>query len=278
MLAQTAARLGALDSRLKHGPEGWRHRLALLEASELSWQAGRRVTPDRLGLWHSLRLHHAGTDTAHLQQAGWAYRRLTSAMDPREDLLRFLDRQESDALGEKAQAYAEVLNAATALHPIIRAAFAYRLWPLAGIGLPGETFEGAVIAARLGAQDGQGGALFLPVLGGGPAGLRGGDVSERVRLWLQAATDGLARALRHLDDLGAWETRARTATAHLSGRTPPRLIEVLRDWPLVTAPMAEQLTGASRAAVQRNLHIFETEGVIREVTGQGRFRLWRAAI
>ena len=41
--------------------------------------------------------------------------------------------------------------------------------------------------------------------------------------------------------------------------------------------MAEQLTGSSRAAVQRNLAWMEAQGLIREVTGQGRFRMWKAA-
>lgn len=36
-------------------------------------------------------------------------------------------------------------------------------------------------------------------------------------------------------------------------------------------------TGASRAAVQRNLAWMEARGLIREVTGRGRFRMWRAA-
>jgi len=52
---------------------------------------------------------------------------------------------------------------------------------------------------------------------------------------------------------------------------------VLTEWPLVSAPMAEALTGASRAAVQRNLAWMEARHLIREVTGQGRFRMWRVA-
>lgn len=40
-LARAAGRLGALDERLKRGPEGWRHRLALIEASDL--RAGFRA-------------------------------------------------------------------------------------------------------------------------------------------------------------------------------------------------------------------------------------------
>jgi hypothetical protein len=34
-LARVAGRLGALDERLRRGPEGWRHRLALVEAADL---------------------------------------------------------------------------------------------------------------------------------------------------------------------------------------------------------------------------------------------------
>ncbi len=85
--------------------------------------------------------------------------------------------------------------------------------------------------------------------------------------------------MRQLDRLEAWEEVAVTRTrGGLSGRTPPpRLLAALRDWPLLTAPpMAEELTGASRAAVQRNLTWFHNAGLVREVTGQGRFRVWRA--
>jgi Fe2+ or Zn2+ uptake regulation protein len=52
---------------------------------------------------------------------------------------------------------------------------------------------------------------------------------------------------------------------------------VLTEWPLLSAPMAEALTGTSRAAVQRNLTWMEERGLVREVTGQGKFRMWRTA-
>lgn len=41
---------------------------------------------------------------------------------------------------------------------------------------------------------------------------------------------------------------------------------------------AEAETGASRAAVQRNLDVLEARGLAREVTGQGRFRVWAAMV
>ena len=71
--------------------------------------------------------------------------------------------------------------------------------------------------------------------------------------------------------------RANAAMVPLSGKTPPALRAVLTEWPLVSAPMAESLTGASRAATQRNFLWMEAQGLVREVTGQGRFRMWRIA-
>ena len=49
-LARVAGRIGALDDRLRRGPKGWRHRLALMEAADLSWFVGDRIGPDRLAL------------------------------------------------------------------------------------------------------------------------------------------------------------------------------------------------------------------------------------
>jgi DNA-binding HxlR family transcriptional regulator len=80
-----------------------------------------------------------------------------------------------------------------------------------------------------------------------------------------------------LDRLESWEADVQDACADLSGRTPPQVIRVLRDWPLVSAPMLEAQTGASRAAIQRNLNRMTQMGIIREVTGQGRYRFWAAA-
>ena len=58
-LARVAGRIGALDDRLHRGPDGWRHRLALMEAADLSWCVGDRIGPDRLALWTSMRLSGA---------------------------------------------------------------------------------------------------------------------------------------------------------------------------------------------------------------------------
>ena len=47
---------------------------------------------------------------------------------------------------------------------------------------------------------------------------------------------------------------------------------------MLSAPMAEHLTGSSRAAIQRNLNWMQDHGLIDEITGHGRFRFWRAKL
>jgi len=282
-LARVAGRLGALDERLRRGPDGWRHRLALVEAAELSWHAGDRVSADRLALWVSLRLSGAQEDAAALGRTHWAVRRLTSGPGPLEDLPRFLARRdpegveaEAERFVDRADSWLAVMAQAGDLHPITRAALGYHLWRLAGLGQDGEPVEAAVTAARIAATE-HAGAFFVPLAMGGAGALRAtGSPSQRLSHWLDGLQAALLSAMRHLDEIEAWQARAAETMAALSGRTPRALRAVLTEWPVVSAPMAEALTGASRAAVQRNLAWMETHGLIREMTGQGRFRFWTA--
>ena len=282
-LARVAGRLGALDDRLRRGPEGWRHRLALIEAADLSWFVGDRIGPDRLALWISLRLSGVQDDTGALARVGWAVRRLTGGPGPEVDLSAFLDRRDAGNLGDAAEPFAyraggwlDLMAQAADLHPITRASLGFHLWSLAGLGQHGDRMESAVTAARIAAGDGRG-AVFAPVAMGGAGGLRaGGPTADRLARWLGGMETACLNAMRHLDDIEAWSTRAENKMMTLSGRSPPALRTVLTEWPLASAPMAETMTGASRAAVQRNLAWMETHGLIREVTGQGRYRMWRA--
>lgn len=280
-LAKVAGRLGALDDRLLRGPEGWRHRLALIEAADLSWFAGDRVSSDRLALWVSMRLSGAQDDPNALARVGWAVRRLTGGPEPMADLAAFLDRRDpenidgsAERLKDRAGAWLDVIAAASDLHPITRACMGFHLWSLAGLGQHGDQIEAAVTASRIAASDGSG-AVFAPLAMGGAGGLRvSGLPTERMARWLDGMSSAILTAMRTLDDIEAWTGRAENVMAQLSGRTPVALRRTFSQWPLVSAPMAESVTGASRAAVQRNLAWMEASGLIREVTGQGRYRMW----
>jgi hypothetical protein len=286
-LARVAGRLGALDDRVRRGPEGWRHRLALIEAAELSWFSGDRLTADRLALWIALRLSGVQEDAAALARVGWAVRRLTGGPGPDTGLSGFLGRHDptheaDDPYGDpftgRADSWQVLMQSGGALHPITRACMGFHLWALAGLGQQGDRLEAAVTAARIATGDGEG-AVFAPLAMGGAGGLRaGGAPPVRLARWLEGMESALLAAMRHLDQIEDWSVHAATVMAPLSGRTPALLRSALTDWPLLSAPMAEALTGASRAAVQRNLTWMEGRGLIREVTGQGRFRMWRAAV
>lgn len=284
-LARVACRLGALDDRLRRGPEGWRHRLALIEAADLSWFVGDRVGPDRLALWMSMHLSGVQDDTAGLARVGWAVRRLTGGPGPEANLVDFLDRRdpenigdETERLSDRAKGWLDLMAAACELHPITRSCLGFHVWSLAGLGQYGDRMAAAVTAARIAASEGQG-AVFAPLALGGAGGLRSaGPPAERLVRWFKGMDSAVLTAMRHLDDVEAWEEHAQSVTAVLSGRTPAALLKALTEWPFLSAPMAETLTGASRAAIQRNLRWLETRGLVREVTGQGRFRMWRAAV
>lgn len=310
-LARAAAVLGALDERLRASTEGLRQRLGLLEVTELSWHAGDRIPADRLALYHALRLSGAQTDSLALARAGWAYRRLTSGPSPvhigdaaptpampsartesperigaassSTPLDAFLGRKTApDSPEPDTQHWQTLLNAAHDMHTLTAAAMCYHAGRIiAGTtGMAGrEMIEAAVVAARMAARDTRGGLMFVPLALGGVTALQArGTVAERLTGWYTGVERSGLAALMHLDRLAEWHARVTRATSHLSGRTPPQLVQVLADWPLVSAAMAEAQTGASRAAVQRNLAMLESEGLIREVTGQGRYRFWTAAL
>jgi len=244
---------------------------------------GDRIGPDRLALWLSMRLSGVQEETAALARVGWAVRRLTGGPGPEADLSAFLDRRdpenmtdEAEPFADRAGAWLDVMAQAADLHSITRACMGFHLWSLAGLGQQGDRIEAAVTAARIAASEGKG-AVFAPLAMGGAGGLRaGGPPAERLERWLNGMETACLTVMRHLDDIEAWSARAEAEMTPLSGKTPPALRAALTEWPLVSAPMAEALTGASRAAVQRNLAWMEARGLIREVTGQGRYRMWRA--
>lgn len=227
-LARVAGRLGALDDRLRRGPEGWRHRLALLDAADLSWFVGDRVGADRLALWISLRLSGVQDDTGALARLGWAVRPLTGGPGPEDDLSGFLDRRDPETIAagaepfaDRASAWLDMMRAARVLHPITRSCMGIHLWSLAGLAQPGDRMEAAVTAGRIAANEGSG-AVFAPLAMGGAGGLRaGGAPAERLVRWLDGMEAACLTAMRHLDDIEARAARAKAATPHCRGRRRP---------------------------------------------------------
>ncbi|MEM9430368.1 MAG: hypothetical protein AAGA32_12845 [Pseudomonadota bacterium] len=261
-LARLCTAFGALDERLRRAPDGWRHRLALLEASHLSWRAGDRVAVDRLALWAAARQGGAGTDTLALQRADWARRRLSAGPGPADDLETFLGRP-ADGRREPPPE--------SDLHPVTVAARLHLQW--LGDGALLET-EASVAAARHAARAGGRGALFLP-LAGGP-GLVPHRPAPWYKAWIEAADAATHAALAELERLELWEEAAADAMSSMSGRTPRALRRAFASWPMLSVQVAASDTRASRDAIRRNIEIMAALGLVREITGQRRYRVWQA--
>jgi hypothetical protein len=308
-LARVAARLGILDERLRRGPAGWRQRLALIEAADLSWWTQDRIGLDRLSLYMALRVSTATDDAQALYRIGWTVRRLTGGPAPLTlrsgvgDIETFLDRRdrpgqgerfgdakapfrvlemaEREAFEDRAAGWLAMMDQAEDLHPVTRACMGFHLWHVAELSPVDDLLEAAVTAARvavagLAPSGSRPGAIFAPIAMGGGGGYRAiGDPPARLARWLNAMESATFSALRRLEEIEAWAAAAERRMAPLSGRTPPMLRALFASWPLVSVQMAEKLTGAHRATVQRNIDWMEKEGMVREVTGQGRYRMWR---
>lgn len=280
-LARLTQVFGELDVRLRGAAPGIRQRLALREAADLSWWTGDRLSSERLGLWVGLRIGSTEDTEQALARAGWAVRRLSGGRPPVEGLAAFLERPEQDPDHSAITDLAELLARIEPLHPVTQSTILFSAWRMIGPERARDQ-ESAVLAARHAASmsrlPGQG-ALFLPLAMTGPGAFRGqGDARRKLAAWITGAEQATLAALMELDRLTDWRRRADAATKDLSGRTPARLLDVFEGWPQITAPLAEAETGASRAAVQRNIDRLAERGLIREVTGQGRYRVWMTAV
>ena len=273
-LAALAFDAGRLAERLAGSGPGAVQRLAQDEAAALSWWTGDRIGAERLALWTSYRIGAAEEDGGAVIRTAWAARRLAAA-SPRgvraavADLLGAEGRGDLDLAEEVAAAILGVED----MSAVTQGCALFHLWRslderqehLRGL-------EAAVLGSRVA---GQGRLPFLPLaLTGFRALTASGRPEPRLRAWAQGAHGAVLAALMSLERLSGWRERAAAATADLSGRTPALLIAALAARPMLGAAEAEAETGASRAAVLRNLDLLVARGLVREVTGQGRFRIW----
>ncbi|MBL9046099.1 MAG: hypothetical protein JNK34_02130 [Tabrizicola sp.] len=282
-LAEMTFDLGRLSERVALAGPGAVKRLALAEASSLSWWSGDRVTSDRLALWLSYRIGAAEEGGQGLIRTAWVARRLAAPAQGRglaEMLAAVLGEEGRANPGLLADVVAEMASL-EGVHAVTRGAALCQLWRslderpdhLRGL-------EATVLGMRVsGPESGRGAVTFLPLtLTGFSALSASGSPEARLAGWITGAHRAVLSALMLLERLAEWRARAEAETNDLQGRTPARLIAALTSHPMLAAPQAEAETAASRAAVQRNLGLLVVRGLVREVTGQGRFRVWAAGV
>jgi len=292
--AQALARFG---ERLKAGPEGMAERFALGTVSALLRGDGIWLGAEQIALYRALRI--AGDDTAQdLARASWAVRRLSGgsgdgggdADGPLDGLRAFLgrrvvshpqqpigqERPVGDELDELSGKWLADLGRLKDAHPLTRAAFGFALWRALAITPLDQRLEPGVAALMIGAA---GQARFLALTQGrlfGQTGGGAGAVAVRLAEFYGAAEAGARAALSEMDRLSKWQARAQQSVAGHSGRTPGLLVPLFLRFPVVSAALAAQRTRCSRVAVSRNLNLrlLDRLGLIREVTGQSRYRFW----
>ncbi|MCL6282704.1 hypothetical protein M3P21_04100 [Ruegeria sp. 2012CJ41-6] len=284
--AQAVARFG---ERLRHAAPGVSERLALMTVSALLRAEGIWLGSDQIALYRAFRL---GSDDMARDQsrADWAVRRLLAGPLPQDGMRDFLgrvsvsdphpdeDRPIGPELDLAGQDWAEGLPETG--HLLTRAAQSFAAWRQQALTPYEQILEPSVAALLLGAGDE---APFLPMAEGHRFDrhqlAQSSDAAvARLVTFLTAIEAGALRAAMELDRLAAWRTKAVQATAGLSGRTPPLLIAALLRYPILSAELAAEAADCSRPSARRNLTLFHELGLIREVTGQERYRFWAALV
>lgn len=286
-LARAALAVGQLDMMVAQIGVGALERLALREAAALLWAAGKSVSLEDIARDHFAA--RADGDPLDLQTARWALRRLMG-QGGIDDLAAFLGlhltetetsltRGPSRLSGlffeEAAQEFLRHVSSLADAHAFTRGAYARFLWALSDLSVEGDMVEGAVWAARHMAQD----CMTLTFLPLGQEGRRitGLGVSTFPTL-LAAIEAGAIAARAELHRLSQWRDQAHAATAGIKGKNAGRIIEMLFAKPHATTQMVEATTGVSRDTAERLLARLHHMGLVREVTGAKRFRIWAAQL
>jgi hypothetical protein len=286
-LAAAAEAFARLDERLRawdpaHARAGV-ERLALAQAAALSWAEGAPVEVERLTLWGASRIGRSAAADEGMARAAWAARRLARGRRalgaPRGDAgggegdARAAS-PEASARDAAAEAWAAEVRGLRAAHRFTQGCVAERAWARAGLSGAAAVVEPAVAAMTIAAGAGRGGAPFAPLarrrtrVDGPPA--------ARLRAFYADLAAGCAEALVALERMQAWRVRAEDAVADLTGRTPRLLVALLSARVAVSAQDAADAGSVSVSAAQRNLALLTARGLAREITGQGRFRMWTA--
>jgi hypothetical protein len=277
LLAQAAAAVARADALFAADRDGGlAERMAVEGAAAIAWHALSRIAPDALALY----LHGAAPAPADdlaardLFLAGAMARHLRGPPPkPGEPLpggvTAHVDRAVLDDLREKGRG----------LDPLVRAGFVFQglyNWTAEAPSGPAEAAFGAMRHVHGAAFR----ALpFLPVALA-PAGrwaLPSGTVPDRLATWLRALTAGAEAMALEARMLDAWQDRAARVGAR-KGRALKAATTALTEHPLVSVPLlCSPRYGLSPRGARAALHRLAAAGLVAEITGRGRFRLYRIA-
>ena len=304
-LLDAATTVARLDERLRHSAarrqDGLRKRIALSLASDVLWAEGARLRPEHLALADRDRIGRTQDEDQTIARAAWAVRRMTQKTNQPDTLAsvrRFLglhanqaesDSAEStDATGDAlwlsgldphaASEWCQVQTALSSAHPLTRAAAGFHLWRGFGLSAPERLCEALVLAARIAGDMALGGLIAVPVTLPSTVHAGLGNAADRLQHWCTQTRETARRFQRVLDDLDAWRLRAEIATQSLNGKSPAGLIALFEAHPVLSANDCASALDRTPTQTRQILNTFEDRGLITEITGQKRFRFWKANV
>ncbi|RMF33170.1 MAG: hypothetical protein D6754_17370, partial [Alphaproteobacteria bacterium] len=124
-------------------------------------------------------------------------------------------------------------------------------------------------------------ARFLPA--GGLVRLRpgrdaAGEAAARLAGFVERATARIGPLLAGLSRRRDWRARAAAAARDMPGRSPARAVAVIAGETLVSANLLRDRLAITQQAANAVLRRLAAAGLIEELSGQSRYRLWRARL
>lgn len=106
--------------------------------------------------------------------------------------------------------------------------------------------------------------------------LGGSDPGAQLHAWCDAVAEGATEARRLIIRLIDWRDRASRTLARVKGDNAEKIIVALAAAPQALAADLALRAGCSRDTAERMLARLHEAGLVREITGAQRYRIWSA--
>ena len=301
-LKVVALRVGQLDMLMGLSPGQWNRAAALRMAARLSGLLDHPVSATEIGLWQEMFVAATDERARSLAWSGWATNRMSlrtsgpAAVYPSrpETVIAFLDRHRLPAgegnallerfgrsnqvsLPEHIRDWSVLMEHASVLSPMARAAFAFHAWRSCGLARrhPAGLFEALVLVACLPTGSGRirNGLPFLPI---SPKAVVDGTVYRRLEAWYTDVSQSALDLRRHIEDTMAWQERAMQLVTPKRTRLED-VIQVFLDHDPVSVTLVMNRSGLSRVNALRHLRRLEEAGLVRVPGHPSRTRLYTIA-
>lgn len=287
-IAHCARLLGRLEALADVGAPF--ARLHAQEVADALWRAGAPVR----GEFVALALAQAGSAGGRAADIDWARRRLEAPLESATvEGLRFwlgrggreAEEKARDFLPAQGAEFDAALARIAALHPQMAGRSPFAAAAAQGFALARDPAFGEwrevtafLLIARL-AAGAQSALPFAPfALGARRLRFVGGSPRADLEMMLDALSESAEAALLDFGRLRDWREKAGALADDLQGRSGRLALPVIYSHLAVNAGMVSKLAGISRASAERVLMKFESEGLMREITGGERWRWWMANV